>query len=44
MWRYYRKHLHSNVAMDAVTGAGIAARCGFLLAVSGARRVAGRRA
>jgi GT2 family glycosyltransferase len=44
MWRYYRKHLRSNVAMDAVTGMGIAARCGVLLAAGGARRLARRRA
>jgi GT2 family glycosyltransferase len=44
MWRYYRKHLRSNVAMDAVTGAGIAARCGLLLAAGGVRRMTRRRA
>jgi N-acetylglucosaminyl-diphospho-decaprenol L-rhamnosyltransferase len=44
MWRYYRKHLRSNMALDAVTGAGIAARCGLLLGASGVRRLVGKRA
>jgi GT2 family glycosyltransferase len=35
MWRYYRKHLRSNVLVDALTGAGIAARCGLMLAQRG---------
>ncbi len=43
MWRYYRKHLRSNVALDALTGAGIAARCGVLLAAAGARRLVRKR-
>lgn len=34
MWRYYRKHLRGNIALDAVTAAGITARCGLLLAGS----------
>jgi len=38
MWRYYRKHLGGNAARDAVTGAGIAARCGAMLAAAGVRR------
>ena len=32
MWRYYRKHLRGGALRDAVTAAGIAARCGFMLA------------
>jgi hypothetical protein len=31
MWRYYRKHMRGNPAIDAVTAAGIAGRCGLLL-------------
>lgn len=42
MWRYYRKHLRGNFLRDAVTGAGIATRCGYVLAMSGARKLAGR--
>ncbi len=29
MWRYYRKHLRSNLAVDALTFAGISARLGL---------------
>jgi N-acetylglucosaminyl-diphospho-decaprenol L-rhamnosyltransferase len=29
MWRYYRKHLRSNVAVDALTAAGICGRLGI---------------
>jgi GT2 family glycosyltransferase len=32
MWRYYRKHLRGNVVRDAITGAGIAGRCAWMLA------------
>jgi GT2 family glycosyltransferase len=32
MWRYYRRYLRGSLALDAVTGAAIAARCGVLLA------------
>ena len=39
MWRYYRKHMRGNIALDAVTGAGIAARCGMLLAATAIRGV-----
>ena len=35
MWRYYRKHLRGNVVRDAITGAGIAARCAWMLAAHG---------
>lgn len=38
MWRYYRKHLRGNVALDAVTAVGIAARCGAMLALNAVRR------
>jgi GT2 family glycosyltransferase len=31
MWRYYRKHMRGNVALDVVTAAGIAARCAATL-------------
>jgi GT2 family glycosyltransferase len=41
MWRYYRKHLRGNVVRDAATGAGIAARCGVMLAGTGVRRLRG---
>lgn len=44
MWRYYRKHLRGNLVRDAATGAGIAARCGYVLALAGVRRLAGGRA
>jgi GT2 family glycosyltransferase len=37
MWRYYRKHLRGNPLRDAATGAGIAARCGMLLATNAVR-------
>lgn len=37
MWRYYRKHMRGNAARDAITGAGIAARCALMLAAQGAR-------
>ena len=39
IWRYYRKHLRGNRAQDAVTAAGIAARCGYLLSADRVRRV-----
>lgn len=42
MWRYYRKHLRGNVVRDAVTAAGIAARCAFALGSQAIRGAAGR--
>lgn len=42
MWRYYRKHLRRNVAIDAVTAAGIAARCGVMLAANAVRGLVAR--
>jgi GT2 family glycosyltransferase len=42
MWRYYRKHLRGNALVDAVTAAGIAGRCGFVLASDGVRRAVSR--
>ncbi len=42
IWRYYRKHLRRNALVDAATAAGIAARCGVLLAVGAARRRFGK--
>jgi GT2 family glycosyltransferase len=39
MWRYYRKHMRSNVLVDAATAAGIAGRCAFMLASNGVRGV-----
>jgi GT2 family glycosyltransferase len=42
MWRYYRKHVRANIVLDAVTAAGIAARCAFVLASMGLRGVSGR--
>jgi GT2 family glycosyltransferase len=41
MWRYYRKHVRGNVALDVVTAAGIAARCAFGLAPALVRAVVG---
>ncbi len=38
MWRYYRKHLRRNAVVDAITAAGIAARCGALLTAGAVRR------
>ncbi len=38
MWRYYRKHLRGNIALDAITAAGIAARCGVMLVNNAVRR------
>lgn len=43
MWRYYKKHLRGNMLQDAVTGAGIAGRCAYLLAAAAARRMRERR-
>jgi hypothetical protein len=43
IWRYYRKHLRGGRLRDAVTGAGIAVRCGALLATNGVRRLVPRR-
>lgn len=43
IWRYYRKHLRGGLLRDAVTGAGIAARCGALVAANGVRRLVLRR-
>ena len=42
MWRYYRKHMRGNAAMDSLTAAGIGARLG-LHAGSYALRLASRR-
>jgi GT2 family glycosyltransferase len=42
MWRYYRKHVRGNVAQDAVTAAGISARCVFALGTMAGRKVVGR--
>jgi len=38
MWRYYRTYLRGGPALDAVTGAVIAARCAAVLAGSNVRR------
>jgi N-acetylglucosaminyl-diphospho-decaprenol L-rhamnosyltransferase len=38
MWRYYRKHMRGNVLQDVATAAGIAARCGLMLASQTLRR------
>lgn len=38
MWRYYRKHLRGNIAVDAVTALGITARCGVMLVNNAVRR------
>jgi len=42
IWRYYRKHLRRNPAIDAATAAGIAARCGALLVAGAVRRATSR--
>jgi GT2 family glycosyltransferase len=42
MWRYYRKHMRGNALVDAATAAGIAGRCGFVLASNGVGSVVGR--
>lgn len=42
MWRYYRKHLRGNVAIDAITAAGIVARAAFMLVSSSVRGVFAR--
>jgi GT2 family glycosyltransferase len=39
MWRYYRKHMRGNPLLDALTLAGIAARCVYQLALQNARRL-----
>jgi GT2 family glycosyltransferase len=39
MWRYYRKHMRGNLLLDALTLAGIAARCVYQLALQNARRL-----
>ncbi len=42
MWRYYRKHLRGNAVQDAVTAAGIVARCSFALGSRAIRTMIGR--
>ncbi|MEX2227528.1 MAG: glycosyltransferase family 2 protein [Dehalococcoidia bacterium] len=42
MWRYYRKHMRGNRLVDAATAAGIAVRCGSVLASGVVRGVATR--
>ena len=42
MWRYYGKHLRGNALVDAVTAAGIAGRCGFVLVSDAVRRAVSR--
>jgi len=42
MWRYYRKHMRGNVLADAATAAGIAMRCGWVLASGAAGGAVGR--
>ena len=43
MWRYYRKHLRGNSVRDALTAAGITARCVVILTVNGAKRLTARK-
>ncbi|HEX5141781.1 MAG TPA: glycosyltransferase family 2 protein, partial [Dehalococcoidia bacterium] len=38
MWRYYKTHVSSNAVVDALVGAGIAARCGFAVLSRTVRR------
>ena len=42
MWRYYRKHLRGGFARDAITAAGIAARCTSILGANAVRRLVRR--
>lgn len=42
MWRYYTRYFRRHPVLDAVTFAGIWARCGYLLAWNGALRLVGR--
>ncbi len=39
MWRYYRKHMRSNLLLDGLTLAGIGARCGYQLVLQNGRRL-----
>jgi GT2 family glycosyltransferase len=39
MWRYYRKHMRSNLLADGLTLAGIGARCGYQLMLQNGRRL-----
>ena len=43
MWRYYRTHMDGNVALDALTAAGIGGRLGLHVASYTLRRALGRR-
>ncbi len=43
MWRYYRKHLRGGLGRDAVTLAGITARCTAILGANAVRALATRR-
>jgi len=42
MWRYYRKHMQGNLLLDALTLAGIAARCLYQIALQNGRRLLAR--
>ena len=42
MWRYYRKHMRGNLLLDALTLAGIVARCLYQLALQNGRRLLAR--
>ena len=42
MWRYYRKHMRGNPALDLLTGGGIALRCLVLLLLEYVRRLSRR--
>lgn len=42
MWRYYRTYFDRNPVLDAVTFAGIAARCAYLLGWNAILRLVGR--
>jgi N-acetylglucosaminyl-diphospho-decaprenol L-rhamnosyltransferase len=44
MWRYYRKHLGGGLVRDALTGAGITARCLLMLARASLASLASRSA
>ena len=43
MWRYYRKHMRGNVLLDALTLAGIVARCFYQIALQSTRSALGGR-
>ncbi|MDI6857370.1 MAG: glycosyltransferase family 2 protein [Dehalococcoidia bacterium] len=41
MWRYYKKYMRRNFAVDAAVAAGISLRCGWLLLLNAAKQAIG---